>query len=311
MKAAVKALCVLFMSMGSSATAGAVSPSMADPTAFALTPLPLDGAPSLWSGMYGAGMDNWTRGLAGYSQQAFGLKIGGQYTHTFKRRFLSYLAVGGELRAIQWLRHHLDLPPAIDETSNLVGLGELRMFIASRVFDSDLMKMKLKGFRIRAGAFFRATLPTDTTMGSRRRYPLIPWQEVLGTSALDHKVGLIELLGLVGSADYKGKVEVQLSWTPLVLGAVGGGKDRCMTNLHIMISGRPSRYLEMAGELFGLWAYTTPYGTRRLKTEGLGLMFAVPLGRWTASLHFRASMGDQEQSYGWIVMGAGASYRFR
>jgi hypothetical protein len=287
------------------------APSCADPTPFALAPLPPAPDPSAWTCFAASWLDRWQRGRAKYNQIGFGLKAGGLYGRTLPSKHLNHLAVGGEIRLFSWLNHETDVPPAIEETADAVGLGETRLFVQLQLFDSKGHKIKFNNWHLRGSVLLRITLPTDSTVGRSDRYPLLPWHLVLGPPSRDYRYALMEMVGITASADWKDRFHGQLHWTPMVWGIVGGGSDRFLTHLHILVSGRPSKYIDLGLELFGVWGWSTPYGTSEVVTEGFGIVISGLMGQWTAQLHVRMSMGDPLETYGFLTVGIGGSYRFK
>ena len=113
-------------------------PTCADPTAFALSPLPSVARNSAWACLNGSWLDRWTVGRAEYDQAAITLKLGGLYGRRLPSRIASHFTVGGELRLFESFYHVTKVPPAIDEERHGEGIGEIRAFGAIQLFDSRL-----------------------------------------------------------------------------------------------------------------------------------------------------------------------------
>jgi hypothetical protein len=280
-------------------------------TPFAHTPQAFDSPPRVWLSMAGGQLQEWSRLRAQYTQAAyFNMRVGGQYTHGVPCSFLNRLGYGLDLTVLSALGTQVEVAPAIDETHDVVGVGNLRMFVFAQGVDSAKRGWDLAGFRLVVGALFRATAPTASYMGRKHRYPLLPWKDVLGPDSGDRNSAILEMFGLGALVSrWQDRLAAQIHWTPVVWGAVRGDTDRFLTHFHVVLSGRPIQYLELVAEAFGLLAYNDPRYTADVIGGGTGFGVRGLIQDWSVTVGFRYGGGDILQTYGKWVVGAQVAYR--
>lgn len=271
---------------------------------------------SLAAGLLGA----TTRGHAEYREhQALATTLTGWYGRTLPWTYLRQFAVGLEIRGTSWLVEEVDVPPAISERDQRLGLGTIRVALSAQILDSSIWKHP-RFWRLALSVWMRTSLPTTTLVLNHARYPKVPWLEALGPAARDSKAALLELAGVTGLVSFwRDRASVRLSWAPLIWGVASGTKDRFFTRLQLDLGGRPwwrardgwaLRGLELLGEIGLLAAYNEPVYTEHMNAGTFGLGVRLWLGPLGLEAGFRYGLGSTTISQGEMVGELSATYKF-